>query len=104
MDSRLKKILDASTIRKAESDRILAKQSAEKHKIEIEKLKKDILAASAWVEEHLFNLIEKADKANKDHVELSDHRFWSDPKTTYDGIPAYLLAAEVRKIEGLRIE
>lgn len=103
MNDKLKSIIERHDTRRRNEAIKAAEIAAEKKRAEEELLAKNKVKAKEWVEKHIYDLIEKAESENKDCVDL-DERGYSNGQPSYDGIPAYLLADEVAKIDGLRIE
>lgn len=103
MDPRIKKILDENNARRAEEAKQQAKIFQEEEQIKKELLDKHKVMAKEWVDKNIIDLIEKAEAANQNYVEL-DSQGWKKDQPNYEGIPAYLLAEATEKIEGLRVE
>jgi len=103
MDPRLKKILDESEIKREKQAKEAAKLQAEAERVAKEKLEKQKVAAAQWVDDNIFNLIEKAESVDSYFVELDDGKLFGSAHD-YKGIPVKLLAEAAAKIDGLTVE
>jgi len=103
MDERLKNIIEQTDQIRAESARKLQELEEERRRAQQIKNEQDRQAAAIWVKENIFSLIEKADRSSEPYLYFSDWVY--NDKINYGcKIPARFLIAEIRKIDGLRIE